>query len=115
MWHAFVLLLSVQVRLLRVVCKSRDELILENLALRQQLTALKLGARKPRLHDADRAFWVALRKTWANWAARLVIVKPETVVDWQRRRFRRYWTRISQRRVRPGRPLVDAEIRDLIR
>ena len=43
-----------------------------------------------------------------------MVVKPDTVLDWQRRRFGRYWTRISKRRGRPGRPAVDAEIRDLI-
>ena len=89
--------------------------MLENLALRQQVTALKLAQYRPKLHDADRAFWVALRKTWANWASRLVIAKSKTVVDWQRRRFRRHWTRITQRHRRPGRPAVGAEIRDLIR
>jgi transposase InsO family protein len=115
MWHAFVFLLTLLVRLLRAACKSRDELVLENLALRQQVTALKLGRHKPRLNDADRAFWVALRRSTSNWANRLVIVKPETVVDWQRRRFCRYWTRISKRRRRPGRPRVEGEIRDLIR
>ena len=114
MWRAFILFLTVLVQLARAVCKSRDELVLENLALRQQVAALNLGRRKPKLHDADRAFWVALRKSWPRWASRLVVVKPETVLDWQRRRFRRYWTRISKRRGRPGRPAVDAEIRDLI-
>ena len=57
MWHAFIFLLTLLVRLLRAVFKSRDELVLENLALRQQVTALNLGKNKPRLHDADRAFW----------------------------------------------------------
>ena len=79
MWRAFIFLITLQVRVLRAACKSRDELVLENLALRQQVTALKLGRHRPKLHDADRAFWVALRKSWSNWAARLVIVKPETV------------------------------------
>jgi len=115
MWHAFIYLVTLLVRLLRAACKSKDELVLENLALRQRVTALKLGRHKPKLHDADRAFWIELRKTWANWASRLLIVKPETGVDWQRRRFRRHWTRISQRHRRPGRPRVEAEIRDLIR
>ena len=115
MWRAFIFLITLQVRVLRAACKPREELILENLALRQQVTALKLGGHRAKLHEGDRAFWIALAKTWANWTSRLVIVKPETVVDWQRRRFRRYWTRISQRRGRPGRPPVDAEIRNLIR
>ena len=91
MWHAFIFLLTLLVRLLRAACKSRDELVLENLALRQQVTALKLKRHKPSLNDAGRAFWVALRRSTSNWANRLVIVKPETVVDWHRRRFRRYW------------------------
>jgi len=110
-----MLFLTQLVRLLRAACKSRDELVLENLALRQQVTALELRKHKPKLHDADRAFWIALRKTWSNWTSRLRIVKPETVVDWQRRRFRRHWTRISQQGRSPGRPRVQAEIRDLIR
>ena len=81
MWHAFIFLLSVQVHLLRVVCKPRDELVLENLALRQQVSALSLGKHKPKLHDTDRAFWVALRRSWPSWANPLAVVKPETVVD----------------------------------
>jgi hypothetical protein len=44
----------------------------------------------------------------------LVIVKPETVVRWHRKRFASYWTRLS-RRSRPGRPGKDREIRELIR
>ena len=43
MWRAFILFLTVLVQLARAVCKSRDELVLENLALRQQVAALNLG------------------------------------------------------------------------
>jgi hypothetical protein len=77
MWHAFIFFLTLLVRLLRAACKSRDDLVLENLALRQQVAALELGKHKPKLHEADRAFWIALHKTWANWTSRLLIVKPE--------------------------------------
>ena len=42
-------------------------------------------------------------------------MKPETVVDWHRRRFRRHWTKISRRGRRPGRRHIDAETRDLSR
>ncbi len=108
MWNVFIFLVALLARLLRAACKSRDELVLENLALRQQVTALKLGRHRAKLHDADRAFWIALRKSWANWASRLLIVKPETVVDWQRRRFRRHWTRISPQGRRSGRSRVKA-------
>jgi len=81
MWNVFIFLLTLLVRVIRSACKSRDELMLENLALRQQVTALRLGRHRAKLHDADRVFWVAPRKTWANWASRLLIVKPETGRD----------------------------------
>jgi transposase InsO family protein len=87
---------------------------MENLALRQQVTALKKERPRPTLGDTDRAFWVALREAWPGWASRLVLVKADTVARWNRDRFRRYWANISQRR-HPGRPRVDAEIRQLIR
>ena len=110
-----VFLMTVLVRALRAVCRSKRELVLENLALRQQVTALKQKHPRPHLYNTDRAFWVALRGAWSRWAELLVVVKPETVVDWHRRRFRRHWTKISRRRKRSGRRPIDAEIRDLIR
>ena len=86
---------------------------MENLALRQQVTALNKERPRPTLADTDRAFWVALRVAWPGWASRLVLVKADTVARWNRDRFRRYWAKISRRR-HPGRPRVDAEIRQLI-
>ena len=44
----------------------------------------------------------------------LVIVSPDTVLRWQRRRFREYWTTLS-RRPTGGRPSLDAELTALIR
>jgi putative transposase len=42
-----------------------------------------------------------------------VIVTPDTVVRWQRRRFREYWTKLSDR-PSGGRPPVNAEIKALV-
>jgi putative transposase len=42
-----------------------------------------------------------------------VIVTPDTVLRWQRRRFREYWTKLSGRPTR-GRPSVNAEIKVLV-
>jgi hypothetical protein len=78
------------------------------------VAALKKERPRPPLEDVDRAFWVALLQSWPAWASRLVIVKADTVARWNRDRFRRYWAKISQRR-QPGRPRLDAEIRQLIR
>ena len=42
-----------------------------------------------------------------------MIVAPDTVVRWQRRRFRDYWTKLSGRPPK-GRPPVNAEIKGLV-
>ena len=96
------------------MCRRRADLVLENVALRQQVTALKKERPRPPLDDTERAFWVALRGSWPVWASRLLIVHADTVARWHRDRFRRYWANISQRR-HPGRPRIDAEIRRLVR
>ena len=114
MLRVLIFVVSLGARALRAMCRRRADLVLENLALRQQVMVLKKERPRPPLEDVDRAFWVALRESWPAWASRLVIVKAGTVAEWNRARFRRYWARISQRR-HPGRPRVDAEIRRLIR
>ena len=93
---------------------SRAALHLENLALRQQLAALDRKGARPSLRMADRLFWVVLSRLWSGWREILVIVKPETVIGWHRKGFRRFWTRKS-RRGKPGRPPVSSEFRGLIR
>jgi putative transposase len=89
------------------------QLALENLALRQQLSVYKRTATRPKLRTTDRLFWVGLARVWAGWRQSLVIVTPDTVLRWQRRRFREYWTRLSGRTT-GGRPPVNAEIRALV-
>ena len=92
----FVTLLTFVVRALRAALRSRSDLVLENVALRQQVGALKQKRSRPQLDAADRTFWVAMRRAWSGWAERLVIVKPETVVKWHRECFRRYWSELSR-------------------
>jgi transposase InsO family protein len=93
--------------------RSRRELALENLALRQQLAVLKHETKRPKLTNADRAFWVALSRLWTDWEHALILVKPATVIRWHRNGFRLYWTLKSVHG--GGRPRIDAEIRSLIR
>jgi hypothetical protein len=65
------------------------------------------------LNRLDRLFWTSLRRCWPRWAEILVIVKPETVIGWQRAGFQLYWRWRSQ--PRGGRPKITQEIRELIR
>jgi putative transposase len=92
--------------------RSRHDLGLEVIALRQQLGVLKRKNPRPRLHGWDRLFWIVLRRLWSRWAEALIIVKPETVVSWHRAGFRLYWRFLSRRR--PGRPRITSELRQLI-
>ncbi len=73
---------------------------LENLALRQQLAVLKHQAKRPRLRNRDRFFWVLLSRIWSGWKSALVLVKPDTVVRWHRRGFKLYWRWRSRKK--PG-------------
>jgi len=94
------------------VIKSRQTLILENLALRHQVGVLRRSVKQPRLKPSDRGLWVLLSRIWRAWDKSLVLVKPETVIRWHRKGFWLYWRWKSRG---PGRPKIAAEIRDLIR
>ena len=61
MLHVLVFLVSLGARAIRAMCRRRADLVIENLALRQQVTALKQERPRPPLDETDRAFWVALR------------------------------------------------------
>src|SRR5439155_20027225 len=100
-------------RLSPFLCGGHRHLPLENLALRQQLAVYKRTANRPKLRRSDRLFWIWLARGWAGWKHALVIVAPDTVLRWQRRRFRDYWTKLSGRPPK-GRPPVNAEIKALV-
>jgi putative transposase len=94
--------------------RSRRDLLLENLALRQQLAVLRQRRPQPRFATPDRLFWVVLRRIWSGWKQALILVQPETVVRWHRAGFKAYWTWLSRHRVRTGRKRVSIELRELI-
>jgi putative transposase len=91
--------------------RPRASLVIENLALRQQLAILRRSMPRARLRPIDRAFWVLLWCAWSRWAEVVALVKPATVIGWHRRGFARFWTWKSRR---PGRPPLDAEVIALI-
>jgi putative transposase len=93
---------------------SRQDLILENLALRQQLLALRTKRPRRRLAAVHKMFWVVLRRLWAGWKQPLLLVTPRTVVDWHRAGFRLYWKWLSRAPRIGGRKPVSPEIRTLI-
>ena len=94
--------------------RGRRSLLLENLALRQQLVALKRRHPRPSIDPFDKLFWVIARRVWSDWKHSLLIVTPETVVRWHRTGFRMYWRLISRVRKQVGRRPAPKEVRELI-
>ncbi len=93
---------------------SRRDLLLGNLALRQQLSVFERKHPQPRFVPSDKFFWVTLRGLWPGWKQALVLVQPKTVVRWHRAGFKLYWTWLSRHRSRTGRKCVSKELRDII-
>jgi hypothetical protein len=94
--------------------RSRRDLLLENLALRQQLVILKAKRPQPRIALSDRLFWVFLRRLWPGWKQALMLVQPVTVVGWHRAGFKLYWKWLSRHRACVGRRPIRKELRELI-
>ena len=94
--------------------RCREDLVLENLALRQQLLALHAKRPRRRLTALHKLFWVVLRSLWSEWERSLILVTPRTVVGWHRAGFQLYWTWVSRARRVGGRKRVSKEVRTLI-
>src|ERR1700737_787368 len=93
---------------------SRKDLVLENLALRQHLLALRTKRPRRRLSTTQKLFWVVLRRLWSGWQKPLLLVTPRTVIEWHRAGFRLYWKWLSKTRKLGGRKPLSKEIRALI-
>src|ERR1700691_4721885 len=105
-------LLRLLVALLSRFFRSHRDLLLENLALRQQLGVFKQKYPHPRFAATDKLFWVMLRRLWAGWRRALILVQPETVVLWHRTGLKLYWTWLSRHKARAGRECVSRELRE---
>ena len=107
-------ILEACVLFLRAMSIPEVHLIVENLALRQQLAVLGQSVKRPKLRTRDHVFWVWLSHLWRKWQSVLILVQPETVIKWHRMGLKLYW-RWKSRAGKVGRPCIDCEIRDLIR
>ncbi len=95
--------------------RTRRSLMLENLALRQQLAVFKRQQPRPRLGAIDKLFWVVARRFWAHWKKALLIVLPDTVARWHRSGFKLYWAMLCKvRKPVGGGRRISQQIRELI-
>ncbi len=63
-------------RTLSLICCGHQAIALENVALRQQLAALKRTVKRPQLRPSDRLFWILFASAWRDWRQALVLVQP---------------------------------------
>jgi hypothetical protein len=107
---AFALVMDL-LHLLRLMCRSRAQLVAENLFLRKQLACYLERQVRPRRTDNASRIALVLLARFVDWRELLTIVRPDTLVRWHRRLFRLFWRAKSRPR---GRPRIPAELRRLI-
>ena len=108
-------LLRLLLLLLLAALRTRRSLMLENLALRQQLAVFKRKHPRTRIGPHDKLFWIAAIRFWSGWKETLFLVQPETASRWHKAGFRFYWTMLCKARKRVGGgPRISKEIRELI-
>jgi len=78
--------------------KKQSDLVLENLALRQQLSIYHHTLKQPKIPTQDQIFWVIFLKIWKEWMNVLIVVKPETVILWHKKGFKLFWKFKSRKR-----------------
>jgi putative transposase len=91
-------------QLLRLFLISHAALIAENLFLRKQLAMFKEREQRPRpASRATRLAMIALARFF-DWRSALVVVKPETFIEWHRNAFRIFWRWKFGKKGRPALP-----------
>jgi len=83
--------------------RSKHDLVVENVLLRQQLIVARRQIKRPRLTPGDRVPMVVLASLAKRWRDALLLVQPDTVLRWHRQGFRLFWrrkTRTGNRGVR---------------
>src|SRR5947207_1306015 len=94
----------------RLLFRSRTALSAEVLFLRKQLAFYPERQVQPRRLNDSARFSLILWSRLCNWKEALVIVKPETLMGWQRKSFQLFWKGKSQ----AGRARILDNIRNFI-
>jgi putative transposase len=98
-------------RLTSLLFKPHQAIAAENLILRRQIALFEERGMKPRRIDAATRLSLAIWTRLCDWRSCLTVVRPQTVIRWHRAGWRLFWRFKS----RPGRPMIPADLRRLIR
>ena len=98
-------------RFTTLLFKPRQAIAAENLILRRQIALFEERGMKPCRVDAATHLSLAIWTRLCDWRCCLTVVRPQTVIRWHRAGWRLFWRLKS----RPGRPMIPADLRRLIR
>jgi len=104
-------LLRLLVDLFTRLFRSRRDLLLENLALRQQLGVFKQKHPPPRFATTDKLFWVMLSRLWVGWRRALIVVQRRQLFAGIGRSSSCIGRGFRDNRTRTGRKCVSRELR----
>ena len=77
-----MIILRLIITFLRSLFISRRQLVLENLALKQQVAMLRQSVKRPSATPKDRMFWVLFSRYVDGWRNTRHALHPDTVVRW---------------------------------
>lgn len=82
MYQLLIWLLTFQFTIIQILFKSKNDLVLETIELRQQLMIYQIKKEDSKnITDLTRSLLVALKRAWPKWMDALIVVKPETVIN----------------------------------
>ena len=110
MFHFILLLIKL---FFSLFCGSRG-IIIQNIVLHKENEILKRKLkRRIRFKFIDKLFYSVFSKLSDQVKNYITLIKPKTVLEWQRRLIKKFWTFASDK-PRIGRPPVPGEIKQLI-
>ncbi len=93
--------------------RPKSALVLENAVLRQQVIILQWRGKRPKVTNTDRRLLVLLSSRLRAWRSALLVVKPETLLEWHRDLFKLVWRHKSTAKL--GRPRLAPAVIALIK
>ena len=101
-------------RLFLQAFRSKRNILTENALLKKEneILARKRGKKRVHFDFYDKLFLVVLQRA-ADIKYRLTLVKPETLLAWQRTLLKRLWT-FEHRAAKRGRKPVETDVKNLI-
>ncbi len=94
--------------------KNKKDIIIENIILRKENEILKRKKKERiKFKFSDRVFYAIYNKFSKIVTKFIILIKPKTVLNWQRTIIKKFWTFPSSK-ARIGRPSVPNEIKRLI-